>query len=62
MTLPLRMNLVNPVTPKGNTIMMQQQLDLLEYYESKEFLIPDEDAEYAELLRMYSEYMQSLYK
>lgn len=41
--------------------MTQQQLDTLEYYESKEFLVPDEDAEYASLLRMYSEYMQRLY-
>ena len=54
------MNLVNPEN-KGNT-MTQQQLDLLEYYESKQFLIPDEDAEYAALLRMYSEYLQTLYK
>ena len=60
--LPLRMNPVNPATPKGNNAMTQHQLDLLEYYESKEFLIPDEDAEYCALLRMYSEYMHSLYK
>ena len=42
--------------------MTQQQLDLLEYYESVEFLTPDEAVEYYALLRMYSEYMQSLYK